>query len=231
MLNQQGFGAPQGGVNPLSPIASFVDSKLEKAKGRREDANAQVVHHALASIRQDRAHANASELQTQRINATAAEGEANRAFKERMQKSQQRHEMRGLKATQGHEIATRTMDQAHAVNLETTKSQNRRAEQREVFRGIARLGKSGRVGEFKMGDIHTKYNPYTSPAPTSQSPAPAAPEQPQAVSTPAPVQTAKPSLMWNNPTTGRIEKRPEGAPAPVAKKAAAKKATPRPRKK
>jgi hypothetical protein len=128
-------------------------------------------------------------------------------------------------------------EQNHELNKSAMNSANTVAELQAKFKGVQTLGKAGRVSEFKVGDVNAKFNPFVEKAPAAQqAPAPAAPEQPQATAAPEPVQTAKPSLMWNNPQTGRIEKRPEGAPAPVAKKAAAKKAvakkgTPRPRKK
>jgi hypothetical protein len=220
-LNQVPYGAPAHSGNPLAPIASFVDSTLSKRRGIKNDMQFLAANNALSMMRQDAAHRNNKELQTQRIEATATENAANRAHKEKLQRGQHRYGMRTAQAGQAHEI-----------NLANVQSGNRIAELQATMKGIHGLGKSGRVGEFKMGDIHAKFNPYESSAPTAkQSPAPAAPEQPQSVATPAPVQTAKPSLMWNNPQTGRIEKRPEGAPAPIAKKAAAKKTAPRPRKK
>jgi hypothetical protein len=231
-INQIPFGAPPHGGNPLAPIGDAVNSAFAKRRSNIGNMQQLAAHHALSMVRMDKSHEQNKELQTQRIEATAIEGAANRAHKERLQRGQQRHTARMTRMNQAHEMTLATGAQSHALNLENTQSGNRIAELQATMKGIQGLGKGGRVGEFKMGDIHAKFNPFVEKAPAAtQSPAPAAPEAPQATSAPAPTQTAKPSLMWNNPTTGRIEKRPEGAPAPVAKKAAAKKGTPRPRKK
>jgi hypothetical protein len=229
-INQIPFGAPPHGGNPLSPVADAVDSAFSKRRASLGNMQQLAAHHALSMVRLDKTHSQNKELQTQRLEAQAVEGAATRAHKEGMQRGAQRHETRLTKLTQGHERAMAEGSQTHALNLENAKSGNRIAELNATMKGIQGLGRGGRVGEFKMGDVHAKFNPFVEKAPAAaQSPAPAAPEAPQATSAPAPTQTAKPSLMWNNPQTGRIEKRPEGASTP--KKTVAKKATPRPRKK
>ena len=259
-ISQIPMGAPQGGMpNVVKPIAEGIDKMFEGARDRRTNMQYLAANHALTSVRNERQHGYTKELQTMKQRHESGMQRRDLATRQAMQTeklttgsrdaaAQRRHEMRTLRTGHAQTLEQQTLghtqgmerlgaEQNHELNTAAMGSANTVAEMQAKFKGIASLGKAGRVSEFKVGDVNAKFNPFVEKAPAAaQSPAPAAPEQPQATSAPAPTQTAKPSLMWNNPQTGRIEKRPEGAPAPVAKKAAAKKAaakkgTPRPRKK
>ena len=170
--------------------------------------------------------------------------------------AQRRHEMRTLRTGHSQTLEQQTLghtqgmerlsaEQNHELNTSALSSANTVAELRAKTRAVNSIGKRGRVSEFKVGDIQAKFNPFTEAAPAqNQSPAPSAPEAPQATAaSTAPSQTAGafiPKVVQG--PGGKIMKNPDHpdnkgmAPAPVAKKAAAKRATakksaPRPRKK
>ena len=251
-MNQIPMGAPPGGMpNVVKPIADGIDNMFKGAQDRRRDMAYLAANHALTSVRNERQHGYNKDLQGMKQRHESGMQRRDLAVRQAMQTeklttgsrdaaAQRRHDMRTLRTGHAQGMERLTAEQNHELNTSALSSANTVAELRAKTRAVNSIGKRGRVSEFKVGDIQAKYNPYTEAAPAqSQSPAPSAPEAPQATAaSTAPAQTAGafiPKVIQG--PGGKIMKNPDHpdnkgmAPAPVAKKAAAKKATPRPRKK
>jgi hypothetical protein len=251
-MNQIQMGPPPGGMqNVLKPVGDFLNDKIEKRKKRNDDYGMLAASHALTSMRMDQGHAqnkemetlkhgNATELQTGRLTAQAAmqteklqhatkEGNAQRRAASRSERERLAHEAGTNAANQAHEVALRSMDQGHAANMLNA-----------TMAGVGKMGRAGHIAEFKMGDVSAKFreNQRAATTPATQAPAP---EAPQATQAPAPTPSAPRSETFIPKMVqgagGKFMKNPDHpdnkgmAPAPVAKKAAAKKAAARPRKK
>lgn len=97
------------------------------------------------------------------------------------------------------------------------------AHQKELFKTIHRGAQAGTTIKLGSGDFKAEFTKRQSKPRTVAAPAaPVAQEVPT-----APVAEKKPKLMWNNPSTGKIEPRPEGMATP---KPATKKSTPKKKK-
>jgi len=95
------------------------------------------------------------------------------------------------------------------------------AHQKDLFKTIHRGAQSGTTIKLGAGDFKAEFTKRQPKTRTVATPAaPAAQETPAAS-----VEEKKPKLMWNNPSTGKIEPRPEGmaTPKPATKKSASKK--------
>jgi hypothetical protein len=250
-LNQIQFGAPQGGMpNVLKPVGDAVNNALGGIGQHRQNLQYLGAQHALSSMRDERKHGYNMELQTgqqkheksmlrtkNKFAGQMAQGQ--QAHEQRLQTSRQRHEIRGLNLTQGHEATQNANAQAHELNMGQQTHNNASAfsaqghaqtlaELQAKFKGIGNMGKSGRVGEFSLGDMKAKYNPYQAPA----APTPSAPEAPQATSTPTPAAETKEAFVPKviKGPGGKIMKNPDhpdnqegAAPAqPRARKSAPK---------
>lgn len=256
-MNQIPMGPPPGGMpNIVKPIADGIDSMFKGAQDRRRDMAYLAANHALTSVRNERQHGYSKDLQGMKQRHESGMQRRDLAVRQAMQTEklqtgsrdaagQQRFEMRKLRTSHAQGMERLGSEQNHELNTSALSSANTVAELRAKTRAVNSIGKRGRVSEFKVGDIQAKFNPYTEAAPAqNQSPAPAAPEAPQATAaSTAPAQTAGafiPKVVQG--PGGKIMKNPDHpdnkgmAPAPVAKKAGAKRATakksaPRPRKK
>ena len=117
------------------------------------------------------------------------------AAKAASEKAGRRHEKGMTKLTQGHEIA----------------------KMGAAFAGIGQLGESGKVAEFKIGDMSGKFNaPRETPAPVVM---PTVPD-----TTPPPVTSTPsgPSTVGRDPKTGRAVSLKK-SPPPAARRATGKK--------
>jgi hypothetical protein len=256
-MNQIPMGAPQGGMpNIVKPIADGIDNMFKGAQDRRRDMSYLAANHALTSVRNERQHGYNKDLQGMKQRHESGMQRRDLAVRQSMQTekltigsrdaaAQRRHEMRTLRTGHSQGMERLGAEQNHELNTSALSSANTVAELRAKTRAVNSIGKRGRVSEFKVGDIQAKFNPFTEAAPAqNQSPAPSAPEAPQATAaSTAPSQTAGafiPKVVQG--PGGKIMKNPDHpdnkgmAPAPVSKKAAAKRATakksaPRPRKK
>lgn len=239
-MNQISMGPPPGGMpNVLKPVENFVNGVLQKKRDRNSDYGMLAASHALTSMRMDQSHSqnkemegikygNTQALQTEKLKANAKEGNATRRAGMRTLREQNAHAQGTQAANQAHEVALRSMDQGHAANMLNA-----------TMSGVGKMGRAGHIAEFKMGDVSAKFRETQRAATTPATQAPA-PEAPQATSTPAATSAPRteafvPKMVQG--AGGKFMKNPNHpdnkgmAPAPVAKKAVAKKSAPRPRKK
>ena len=251
-MNQIQMGPPPSGMpNVLKPVGDAIAGGIEKARSNNTQFGMLASSHALTSMRMDKSHSqnkemetikhgNAKELQTDRLTAQAAmqteklgaaakEGNATRRHGMRTLREQNAHAQGTQAADIAHQQALRAMDQGHAVTMLNA-----------TMAGVGKMGRAGHIAEFKMGDVSAKFREQQRAATTPATQAPA-PEAPQATAAPAPAPSAPRSeafvpKMVQGPG-GKFMKNPDHpdnkgmAPAPVAKKAAVKKAAARPRKK
>jgi hypothetical protein len=251
-MNQIQMGPPPSGMpNVLKPVQDAVQGGLDKLRSRSSDFGMMASHHALTSMRMDQSHnqnkemetlkhGNATELQTSRLTAQAAMQTEKLGAAAKESNAQRRHGLRTIReqnahaqgtqaADIAHQQALRAMDQGHAANMLNA-----------TMAGVGKMGRAGHIAEFKMGDVSAKFRETQRAAtePVTQAPAP---EAPQATAAPAPTPSAPRTeafvpKMVQGPG-GKFMKNPDHpdnkgmAPAPVAKKAAVKKAAARPRKK
>lgn len=196
-LNQIQFGAPPGGpgADIVQRIGGAVNKALEGKKDRENSANAIIAQHVLSSVRAERQHGYDLEKMGVKHSQTKELQDASLAAKAASEKAGRRHETRMTKLTQGHEIA----------------------KMGAAFAGIGQLGESGKVAEFKIGDMSGKFNaPRETPAPAPQ---PTVPD-----TTPPPVTSTQsaPSLVGRDPKTGRAVSL-KNSPSNPARKATGKK--------
>jgi hypothetical protein len=196
-LNQIQFGAPSGG--PGADIVQRMGGAVNKALAGKSDsknsAQSMVAQHVLSSVRAERQHGYDLEKMGVKHSQTRELQDAGVAAKSASEKAGRRHETRITKLTQGHEIA----------------------KMGAAFAGIGQLGESGKVSEFKIGDMSGKFNaPRETPAPVAM---PTVPD-----TTPPPV-TSTPSAsggrVGRDPKTGRAVSLKSSTP-PQAKRATGK---------
>jgi hypothetical protein len=197
-LNQIQFGAPPGGpgADIVQRIGGLIDKGIENKRNSKGNAQAIVAQHVLSSVRAERQHGYDLEKMGVKHSQTRELQDAGVAAKAASEKAGRRHEKGMAKLTQGHEIA----------------------KMGAAFAGIGQLGESGKVSEFKIGDMSGKFNtPRETPAPVAM---PTVPD-----TTPPPV-TSTPSAsggrVGRDPKTGRAVSLKSSTP-PQAKRATGKK--------
>lgn len=196
-LNQIQFGAPPGGpgADIVQRIGGAVNKALDRKKDSKDSANAIVAQHVLSSVRAERQQGYDLEKMNVKHSQTRELQDAGNAAKAFSEKANRRQQTRMTKLTQGHEIA----------------------KMGAAFAGIGQLSESGKVSEFKIGDMSGKFNaPREASAPT---PTPTVPD-----TTPPPVtsQPAGPNLVGRDPKTGRAVSMKK-TPPPAARKKSKKK--------
>jgi len=197
-LNQIQFGAPPGGpgADIIQRIGGLVNKGIEGKKNSQGNAQSIVAQHVLSSVRAERQHGYDLEKMGVKHSQTRELQDAGVAAKAASEKASRRHETRMTRLTQGHEIA----------------------KMGAAFAGIGQLSESGKVAEFKIGDMSGKFNaPRETPAPVAM---PTVPD-----TTPPPV-TSTPSAsggrVGRDPKTGRAVSLKSSTP-PQAKRATSKK--------
>ena len=196
-LNQIQFGAPScgPGADIVQRIGGAVNKALAGKSDSKNSAQSMVAQHVLSSVRAERQHGYDLEKMGVKHSQTRELQDAGVAAKSASEKAGRRHETRITKLTQGHEIA----------------------KMGAAFAGIGQLGESGKVSEFKIGDMSGKFNaPRETPAPVAM---PTVPD-----TTPPPV-TSTPSAsggrVGRDPKTGRAVSLKSSTP-PQAKRATGK---------
>ena len=196
-LNQIQFGAPPGGpgADIVARIGGLVNKGIESKKDSRNSANAIVAQHVLSSVRAERQHGYDLEKMDVKHSQTRELQDAGVAAKAASEKAGRRHEKGMTKLTQGHEIA----------------------KMGAAFAGIGQLGESGKVAEFKIGDMSGKFNaPRETPAPVAM------PTVPDTTPPPVTSEPSAPGRVGRDPKTGRAVSLKSSTP-PQAKRATGKK--------
>jgi hypothetical protein len=196
-LNQIQFGAPPGGpgADIVQRIGGLVNKGIEGKKDSRNSANAIVAQHVLSSVRAERQHGYDLEKMDVKHSQTRELQDAGVAAKAASEKAGRRHEKGMTKLTQGHEIA----------------------KMGAAFAGIGQLGESGKVAEFKIGDMSGKFNaPRETPAPVAM------PTVPDTTPPPVTSEPSAPGRVGRDPKTGRAVSLKSSTP-PQAKRATGKK--------
>jgi hypothetical protein len=196
-LNQIQFGAPPGGpgADIVQRIGGAVNKALEGRKDSQNSANAIVAQHVLSSVRAERQHGYDLEKMDVKHSQTRELQDAGVAAKAASEKAGRRHETRMAKLTQGHEIA----------------------KMGAAFAGIGQLGESGKVAEFKIGDMSGKFHaPRETPTPVAM------PTVPDTTPPPVTSEPSAPGRVGRDPKTGRAVSLKTSTP-PQAKRATGKK--------
>lgn len=196
-LNQIQFGAPPSGpgADIVQRIGGAVNKALEGKKDSRNSANAIVAQHVLSSVRAERQHGYDLEKMDVKHSQTRELQDSSNAAKAASEKAGRRHATGMTKLTQGHEIA----------------------KMGAAFAGIAQLGKSGKVAEFKVGDMSGKFN-----APREKTAPVAMPIVPDTTPPPVTSTPSGPSTVGRDPKTGRAMSLKK-SPPPAARRATGKK--------
>lgn len=197
-LNQIQFGAPSGGpgADIVQRIGGAVNKALEGKKDSKNSANAIVAQHVLSSVRAERQHGYDLEKMNVKHSQTRELQDAGVAAKAASEKAGRRHERGMTKLTQGHEIA----------------------KMGAAFAGIGQLGESGKVAEFKIGDMSGKFNaPRETPAPVAM------PSVPDTTPPPVTSESSSPSRVGRDPKTGRAVSLKNKTTPPAARRAPSKK--------
>jgi len=196
-LNQIQFGAPPGGpgADIVQRIGGAVNKALAGKKDSQNSANAIVAQHVLSSVRAERQHGYDLEKMGVKHSQTRELQDAGNAAKAASEKAGRRHEKDMAKLTQGHEIA----------------------KMGAAFAGIGQLGESGKVSEFKIGDMSGKFHaPREIPAPVAM------PTVPDTTPPPVTSEPSAPRTVGRDPKTGRAVSLKNSTPPP-AKRATGKK--------
>jgi len=196
-LNQIQFGAPPGGpgADIVARIGGLVNKGFENKSDSKGNAQSIVAQHVLSSVRAERQHGYDLEKMDVKHSQTRELQDSGNAAKASSEKAGRRHATGMAKLTQGHEIA----------------------KMGAAFAGIGQLGESGKVSEFKIGDMSGKFNaPRETPAPVAM---PTVPD-----TTPPPVTSTPsgPSTVGRDPKTGRAMSLKK-SPPPAARRATGKK--------
>jgi len=196
-LNQIQFGAPPGGpgADIVARIGGLVNKGFENKSDSKGNAQSIVAQHVLSSVRAERQHGYDLEKMDVKHSQTRELQDSGNAAKASSEKAGRRHATGMAKLTQGHEIA----------------------KMGAAFAGIGQLGESGKVSEFKIGDMSGKFNaPRETPAPVAM---PTVPD-----TTPPPVTSTPsgPSTVGRDPKTGRAMSLKK-SPPPAERRATGKK--------
>ena len=196
-LNQIQFGAPPSGpgADIVARIGGLVNKGFENKRDSKGNAQAIVAQHVLSSVRAERQHGYDLEKMREKHSQTRELQDAGVAAKAASEKAGRRHEKGMTKLTQGHEIA----------------------KMGAAFAGIAQLGKSGKVAEFKVGDMSGKFN-----APREKTAPVAMPIVPDTTPPPVTSTPSTPNRVGRDPKTGRAMSLKNATP-PQAKRATGKK--------
>ena len=196
-LNQIQFGAPPGGpgADIVARIGGLVNKGFESKRDSKGNAQAIVAQHVLSSVRAERQHGYDLEKMNVKHSQTRELQDAGVAAKAASEKAGRRHEKGMTKLTQGHEIA----------------------KMGAAFAGIAQLGRSGKVAEFKVGDMSGKFN-----APREKTAPVAMPTVPDTTPPPVTSTPSGPSTVGRDPKTGRAVSLKK-SPPPAARRATGKK--------
>ena len=196
-LNQIQFGAPPSGpgADIVARIGGLVNKGFENKRDSKGNAQAIVAQHVLSSVRAERQHGYDLEKMDVKHSQTRELQDAGVAAKAASEKAGRRHEKGMTKLTQGHEIA----------------------KMGAAFAGIGQLGESGKVAEFKIGDMSGKFNaPRETPAPVAM------PTVPDTTPPPVTSEPSAPGRVGRDPKTGRAVSLKSSTP-PQAKRATGKK--------
>jgi len=196
-LNQIQFGAPPGGpgADIVARIGGLVNKGIEGKKNSQGNAQSIVAQHVLSSVRAERQHGYDLEKMGVKHSQTRELQDAGVAAKAASEKAGRRHETRMTRLTQGHEIA----------------------KMGAAFAGIGQLGESGKVSEFKIGDMSGKFHaPRETPAPVAM------PTVPDTTPPPVTSEPSAPRTVGRDPKTGRAVSLKNSTPPP-AKRATGKK--------
>jgi len=196
-LNQIQFGAPPGGpgADIVQRIGGLVNKGIENKRDSKGNAQAIVAQHVLSSVRAERQHGYDLEKMGVKHSQTRELQDAGNAAKAASERAGRRHATSMAKLTQGHEIA----------------------KMGAAFAGIAQLGKSGKVAEFKVGDMSGKFN-----APREKTAPVAMPTVPDTTPPPVTSTPSGPSTVGRDPKTGRAVSLKK-SPPPAARRATGKK--------
>lgn len=177
-LNQIQFGAPPGGpgADIVARIGGLVNKGFESKSDSKGNAQSVVAQHVLSSVRAERQHGYDLEKMGVKHSQTRELQDTGIAAKAASEKAGRRHATGMTKLTQGHEIA----------------------KMGAAFAGIAELGKSGKVAEFKVGDMSGKFNvPREKTAPVAM------PTVPDTTPPPVTSDAGVPNRVGRDPKTGR----------------------------
>lgn len=196
-LNQIQFGAPPGGpgADIVARIGGLVNKGFEGKSDSKGNAQSIVAQHVLSSVRAERQHGYDLEKMDVKHSQTRELQDSGNAAKAASEKASRRHATGMTKLTQGHEIA----------------------KMGAAFAGIAQLGKSGKVAEFKVGDMSGKFN-----APREKTAPVAMPTVPDTTPPPVTSTPSTPNRVGRDPKTGRAMSLKNATP-PQAKRATGKK--------
>lgn len=196
-LNQIQFGAPPSGpgADIVARIGGLVNKGFENKRDSKGNAQAIIAQHVLSSVRAERQHGYDLEKMDVKHSQTRELQDVGIAAKAASEKAGRRHEKGMTKLTQGHEIA----------------------KMGAAFAGIAQLGKSGKVAEFKVGDMSGKFN-----APREKTAPVAMPTVPDTTPPPVTSTPSGPSTVGRDPKTGRAVSLKK-SPPPAARRATGKK--------
>jgi hypothetical protein len=196
-LNQIQFGAPPGGpgADIVARIGGLVNKGFEGKRDSKGNAQSIVAQHVLSSVRAERQHGYDLEKMDVKHSQTRELQDSGNAAKAASEKAGRRHEKGMTKLTQGHEIA----------------------KMGAAFAGIGQLSESGKVAEFKIGDMSGKFNaPRETPAPVAM------PTVPDTTPPPVTSEPSAPGRVGRDPKTGRAVSLKNSTPPP-AKRATGKK--------